>query len=325
MDALIAHEVRVHPSADRLPREAQLAWKIAEVATGGGAVEPAVAAMAACRVVDNAAVALAAVNRAPVAAARAMALAHPRAGGARLFGLPEAVRVDAEWAAWANATAVRELDFHDTFLAADYAHPGDSIAPLLAVAEQTGRDGAALVRAIAVAYEIHVALVKAICLHQFKKDHVAHLAPGDGGRHRRPARPADAGRLQRGQPGGPPRLLDPAVAQGRDQLVEGVRAGLFRQAGDRGGGPRDARRGRPRPDLRGRGFGHRLDAVRARRALHRPPAGPRPAAPRHPRDLHQGALGRYGPGADRRRGELGGRVDLPASPRSWSHQPPYPT
>jgi 2-methylcitrate dehydratase len=131
----------------------------------------------ACRVVDNAAVALAAINRAPVAAARAMALAHPRSAGASLFGLPGDVRVDAEWAAWANATAVRELDFHDTFLAADYAHPGDSIAPLLAVAEQTGRDGAALTRAIAVAYEIHVALVKAICLHAYKKDHVAHLAP----------------------------------------------------------------------------------------------------------------------------------------------------
>ena len=177
MNDPIAHHVRVHPSTDLLPREAQLAWKIAEVATGRPPVDPDVAAMAACRVVDNAAVALAAVNRSPVAAARAMALAHPRTGGASLFGLPADVRVDAEWAAWANATAVRELDFHDTFLAADYAHPGDSIAPLLAVAEQTGRDGAALTRAIAVAYEVHVALVKAICLHRFKKDHVAHLAP----------------------------------------------------------------------------------------------------------------------------------------------------
>jgi 2-methylcitrate dehydratase len=106
-----------------------------------------------------------------------MALAHPRPGGATLFGLPSAVRVHAEWAAWANATAVRELDFHDTFLAADYAHPGDSIAPLVAVAQQTGRSGEHLVRAIATAYEIHVGLVKAISLHEHKKDHVAHLAP----------------------------------------------------------------------------------------------------------------------------------------------------
>src|SRR5499433_4020980 len=171
------HKVRVHASAERLPREQQFAWKIAEVAAGTRALDDDVIEMIRCRLVDNAAVALAAVNRAPVAAARAMALAHPRRGGATLYGLPASVRVDAEWAAWANATAVRELDFHDTFLAADYAHPGDSIAPLVAVAQQTGRTGADLMRAIAVAYEIHVALVKAISLHEFKKDHVAHLAP----------------------------------------------------------------------------------------------------------------------------------------------------
>lgn len=158
-----------------MPREDQLAWKMAEVAAATRDIDDDVADMIACRIVDNAAVALAAINRRPVATARAMALAHPRPAGATLFGLP--ARVDAEWAAWANATAVRELDFHDTFLAADYAHPGDSIQPLVAVAEQTRRSGADLMRAIAVAYEIHVALVKAISLHAFKKDHVAHLAP----------------------------------------------------------------------------------------------------------------------------------------------------
>jgi len=171
------YTVKVHPSAARLPREEQLAWKIASFAAHCGPLEDDVAEMIACRIVDNAAVALAAINRKPVAAARAMALAHPRKRGATLFGLPAEVRVDAEWAAWANATAVRELDFHDTFLAADYSHPGDSISPLVAVAQQMELDGAALSRGIAVAYEIHVALVKAISLHKYKKDHVAHLAP----------------------------------------------------------------------------------------------------------------------------------------------------
>jgi len=169
--------VKVHPSAARLPREEQLAWRIADFAAHCGPLDADVIDMIACRIVDNAAVALAAINRKPVAAARAMALAHPRKGGATLFGLPARTRVDAEWAAWANATAVRELDFHDTFLAADYSHPGDSISPLVAVAQQMDLDGAALARGIAVAYEIHVALVKAISLHKYKKDHVAHLAP----------------------------------------------------------------------------------------------------------------------------------------------------
>jgi 2-methylcitrate dehydratase len=136
-----------------------------------------VAEMVACRIVDNAAVALAALDRRPVAVARAMALAHPRPAGATLFGTPAASTVHAEWAAWANGTAVRELDFHDTFLAADYAHPADNIPPLLAVAQQKEADGARLLTAIAVAYEVHVSLVKAISLHAHKKDHVAHLAP----------------------------------------------------------------------------------------------------------------------------------------------------
>lgn len=171
------HEVRVYRSAERLAREDQLAWKIAELAAGAGQPDEAVEEVIRCRIVDNVGVALASINRPPIAAARAMALAHPRDDGATLFGLPAHKRVGAEWAAWANATAVRELDYHDTFLAADYAHPGDSIPPLIAVAQQTGRSGADLVRAIGVAYEIHVALVKAICLHAHKKDHVAHLCP----------------------------------------------------------------------------------------------------------------------------------------------------
>jgi len=173
---MIRHEVRVHPSAERLPRERQLAWKLAELA-GMPTINADTAELVAARIIDNAGAALAAIIRKPVAAARAMALANPRRNGATLFGLGPNVTVAAEWAAWANATAVRELDFHDTFLAADYAHPGDSIAPLIAVAQQTGRDGAALARAIAVAYEVHVALVKAIGLHPHKKDHVAHLCP----------------------------------------------------------------------------------------------------------------------------------------------------
>lgn len=129
------------------------------------------------RLIDNTAVAIAAINRKPVANARTQALAHPRPDGATVYGLPIEQRFCAEWAAWANGTAVRELDFHDTFLAADYAHPGDAIAPLLAVAQQMQVSGNELLSGIATAYEIHIGLVKGICLHQHKIDHMAHLAP----------------------------------------------------------------------------------------------------------------------------------------------------
>lgn len=176
------HEVRVVPSKVPLPRERQLAHAFARLATDRAALDAvlgddAVVEMIGDRIIDNASVALAAIDREPVANARSMALAHPREGGATLFGLPSSVRVSAEYAAWANATAVRELDFHDTFLAADYSHPGDNIAPLIAVAQQCGCSGADLIRGIAVAYEVQVALVKGICLHAHKKDHMAHLAP----------------------------------------------------------------------------------------------------------------------------------------------------
>ncbi len=171
------HDVRVHPEADRLPREDQLAWKIAAVASDAVAVLPEVAEMIINRVIDNASVAIASINRHPIITARDQALAHRRPDGATLFGCPPDIRVHAEWAAWANGTAVRELDYHDTFLAAEYSHPGDNIPPILAVAQQTGRDGAALTRALATGYEIQVDLVRSICLHEHKIDHVAHLGP----------------------------------------------------------------------------------------------------------------------------------------------------
>jgi 2-methylcitrate dehydratase len=167
------HEVRVHAAA----REAQLAWKIAAVAADPVAVEPEAREMIINRVIDNAAVAIAAINRGPVTSARGMALGHPRPDGASVFGLAPEQRVSPEWAAWANGTAVRELDMHDTFLAADYAHPGDTIPPILAVAQSMGKSGHDLIRAVATGYEIQIDLARAICLHEFKKDHIAHLCP----------------------------------------------------------------------------------------------------------------------------------------------------
>lgn len=174
---MIRYQTHATPSAARLPREQQLAWQLAKLAEDEAEVSTDVTDMIANRMIDNAAVALASINRRPVQSARAMATAHPRPGGAALFGMSPETTVCAEWAAWANGTAVRELDFHDTFLAADYSHPADNIPPLLAVAQQCGCTGRDLARAIATAYEVHVALVKGICLHEHKIDHIAHVGP----------------------------------------------------------------------------------------------------------------------------------------------------
>jgi len=171
------HEIKVHPSAANFPREMQLAWKIAAVAADPVEVDPDVADMIANRIIDNAAVAIAAINRRPVVSARAMALGHPRTGGAAVLGVPSEQTFSPEWAAWANGTAVRELDMHDTFLAADFGHPGDNIPPILAVAQAMGKSGSDLIRGIATAYEIQINLIRSICLHKHQIDHIAHLCP----------------------------------------------------------------------------------------------------------------------------------------------------
>ncbi|MBM3618040.1 MAG: MmgE/PrpD family protein [Alphaproteobacteria bacterium] len=169
------HTVRTYKSAEKLARNDQLAWKIAEMAVDPVGVDADVVEMIGNRIIDNAAVAAASVNRRPVVSARSQALAHPFTPGATVFGLPASTRVSPEWAAWANGTAVRELDYHDTFLAADYSHPADNIPAVLAVAQHCGLNGHDLVRGLATAYEVQVNLVKGICLHEHKIDHIAHL------------------------------------------------------------------------------------------------------------------------------------------------------
>lgn len=176
--AMLGHTLRVYPSAQTPPRSELLAWKLARVAADHVAVEPDVTAMIINRIIDNAGVAVAGLARPPVANARAQALAHPHAGGATVFGMPRSQRVACEWAAWANASAVRELDFHDTFLAIDMNHPGDMIPAVVAVGQQCGASGADLVRGIAAAYEIDVCLAKSICLHEHRIDHLPHIAAG---------------------------------------------------------------------------------------------------------------------------------------------------
>ena len=170
-------KVRVHKSSANLKKEDQLAWKIAEIASDKAPLNEEAVDMVINRIIDNASVAIASFQRRPVISAREMALTHPRENGATVFGIDSNKKFHCEWAAWANGTAVRELDFHDTFLAADYSHPGDNISPILAVAQQKNLNGIDLIKGIITGYEVQVDLVKGICLHEHKIDHIAHLGP----------------------------------------------------------------------------------------------------------------------------------------------------
>ena len=174
---MILHKVKVYPSKITLPKEKQFAWKIAEIANDNSKLNKDAIEMAINRIIDNASVAIASLNRKSVISSREMALNHPKKNGATIFGINSKLKFNCEWAAWTNSTAVRELDFHDTFLAADYSHPGDNIPPLIAVAQQKKKSGLDLLRGIITAYEVQVNLVKGICLHKHKIDHIAHLGP----------------------------------------------------------------------------------------------------------------------------------------------------
>ena len=174
---MIIHKVKVYPSKIKLDKKKQLAWKIAEIASDNAKLNKKSVDMVINRIIDNASVAIASLNRKSVISSREMAIAHSRKNGATIFGVNSNLKFDCEWAAWTNGTAVRELDFHDTFLAADYSHPGDNIPPLLAVAQQNKKSGLDLLKGIITAYEVQVNLVKGICLHKHKVDHIAHLGP----------------------------------------------------------------------------------------------------------------------------------------------------
>jgi hypothetical protein len=86
------HTIRVYASSENLPKEEQFAYKLARMASDDAPIDPASEEMVINRIVDNASVAMASVNRTPVENARSQALAHPRSGGATVFDLPAQVQ-----------------------------------------------------------------------------------------------------------------------------------------------------------------------------------------------------------------------------------------
>ncbi|MCC6547881.1 MmgE/PrpD family protein [Candidatus Sumerlaeota bacterium] len=101
--------------------------------------------------------------------------AQPSSGrGAQIFGRRS--RSLLEYAAFCNGGLVRTLDFNDTYLAKEPAHPSDNIAPLLAVAQVYGLDGGTLLRGIALSYEVQCRLCDANSLRAKGIDHVVYGA-----------------------------------------------------------------------------------------------------------------------------------------------------
>jgi 2-methylcitrate dehydratase len=81
-----------------------------------------------------------------------------------------------EWATFVNGLLIRYLDFNDTYLSKEPAHPSDNLAPVLAVGEATNSGGKDLITAAVLAYEIQCRFCDAASLRMHGVDHVTYGA-----------------------------------------------------------------------------------------------------------------------------------------------------
>jgi 2-methylcitrate dehydratase len=81
-----------------------------------------------------------------------------------------------EWATFVNGLLIRYLDFNDTYLSLEPAHPSDNLAAVLSVGELTSSPGKSLITAAVLAYEIQCRLCDAASLRKHGIDHVTYGA-----------------------------------------------------------------------------------------------------------------------------------------------------
>src|SRR6266550_8218025 len=124
------------------------------------------------RVIDSIGCALGAWEAEPCVIGRRVASRFSAERGATLLGT--AHRAPADWAAFANGCLVRYLDYNDTYLSKEPAHPSDNISAALAVAEGGNAAAAELIVAIALAYEVQCRLCDTASLRARGWDHVTY-------------------------------------------------------------------------------------------------------------------------------------------------------
>jgi 2-methylcitrate dehydratase len=79
-------------------------------------------------------------------------------------------------AAFANGVLVRYLDFNDTYLSKEPAHPSDNLPAVLAAAEVAGRNGRDVITAAVLAYEVQCRFCDAASIRARGWDHVTYGA-----------------------------------------------------------------------------------------------------------------------------------------------------
>ena len=81
-----------------------------------------------------------------------------------------------EWATFVNGLLIRYLDYNDTYLSKEPAHPSDNLSAVFAAGELSGRSGRDLITAAVLAYEIQCRLCDAASLRRHGFDHVTYGA-----------------------------------------------------------------------------------------------------------------------------------------------------
>lgn len=125
------------------------------------------------RVIDSFATAVGAMPAEAYQIARRCALRVSGNPGASILGGGE---TSPEWATFVNGLLIRYLDFNDTYLSKEPAHPSDNLAPVLAVGEAVGASGRDLITAAVLAYEVQCRFCDAASLRAHGVDHVTYGA-----------------------------------------------------------------------------------------------------------------------------------------------------
>jgi len=81
-------------------------------------------------------------------------------------------------AAFLNSTMTRWLDYNDTYLAKEPAHPSDNIGGLIAMSGATKVTGRDLITAIVLAYDVQCRFTEAASLRSHGWDHVNYILVG---------------------------------------------------------------------------------------------------------------------------------------------------
>jgi 2-methylcitrate dehydratase len=126
------------------------------------------------RVLDSIGTALGAWKSRPAKVTREVARGVSAANGASLLGSTH--RTTPDLATFSNGALVRYLDFNDTYLSKEPAHPSDNIPACWAVGQTVGASGREIITAIALAYEVQCRLCDAASLRAHGWDHVYYGA-----------------------------------------------------------------------------------------------------------------------------------------------------